>query len=78
MLRGDERYLVEIEDETNGARHVDVTTTTSYELPESLVPTDGQTHTIHWRVSVSAPNPQGEYRYIGAEGNWRTFYWQSR
>jgi hypothetical protein len=78
VLQGDERYLVEIEDLTSGARHLDVTTTTSYELPESLVPTDGQTHDIQWRVSVAAPNPQGQYRYIGAQGEWRTFHWQSR
>lgn len=78
VLQGNERYLVEIEDETSGARHLDVTTTTSYELPEALVPTDGQAHTIHWRISVAAPNPQGQYRYIGAQGQWRTFHWQSR
>jgi hypothetical protein len=78
VLQGDERYLVEIEDVTSGARHLDVTTTTSYELPESLVPTDGQTHTINWRISVAAPNLQGQYRYIGAQGEWRTFRWQSR
>ncbi len=78
VLHGKEVYLVEIEDETSGARHVDVTTTTSYELPEELVPTDGQAHTIHWRVSVTSPNDQGQYRYIGAQGEWRTFHWQSR
>jgi hypothetical protein len=78
VLQDQEVYLVEIEDETSGARHLDVTTTTSYELPESLVPTDGQPHTIHWRVSVAAPNAQGQYRYIGAQGDWRTFHWQSR
>ncbi|MFN8451484.1 MAG: hypothetical protein U0521_23580 [Anaerolineae bacterium] len=78
VLHDDEVYLVEIQDETAGTQHVDITTSTSYELPDALVPGDGQTHTIHWRVSVAAPNAQGAYRYIGAQGDWRTFHWQSR
>jgi LysM repeat protein len=78
VLNDQEVYLVEIQDETAGTRHVDISASTSYELPDALVPTDGQTHAIHWRVSVAAPNEQGAYRYIGAQGDWRTFYWQSR
>ncbi len=78
VLRDQEVYLVEIQDETAGTQRVDVSTSTSYDLPAELVPTDGQAHTIHWRVSVAAPNAQGQYRYIGAQGTWRTFRWQSR
>ncbi|MCC6805403.1 MAG: LysM peptidoglycan-binding domain-containing protein [Anaerolineae bacterium] len=79
VLQDNQVYLVEIQDETSGAdTYRDITTSTSYELPESLVPSDGQTHTIHWRVSVTAPNAQGVYSFIGAQGDWRTFYWQSR
>lgn len=79
VLSEDEVYLVEIEDETAGAAPFrDITLSTSYELPEAMIPSDGQPHTIHWRVSVAAPNAQGVYSFIGAQGNWRTFYWQSR
>jgi hypothetical protein len=78
ILRDKEVYLVEIQDETAGMQKVAVTTSTSYELPDELVPTDGKTHTIHWRISVAAPNDQGAYRYIGAVGEWRTFQWQSK
>ncbi len=78
VLKDGEVYLVEIQDETAGTQKVDISASTSYDLPEELVPTDGQTHTIHWRVSVAAPNAQGQYRYIGAQGDWRTFYWQSK
>jgi hypothetical protein len=78
VLREGEVYLVEIQDETAGTQHVDVTTTTSYALPDELVPTDGETHTMRWRVSVAAQNDQGAYRYIGAQGEWRTFSWRSR
>ena len=78
VLRDKEVYLVEIQDETAGTQHVDITASTSYDLPDELIPADGQTHTIHWRVSVAAPNDQGAYRYVGAQGNWRTFHWQSR
>ena len=60
VLKDKEVYLVEIQDETAGdAECRQITTSTSYDLPDALVPTDGQTHTIHWRVSVAAPNDQG-------------------
>jgi hypothetical protein len=78
VLKDKEVYLVEIQDETAGTQHVDVSASTSYDLPQDMVPSDGQTHTVHWRVSVAAPNDQGQYRYIGAQGDWRTFHWQSR
>lgn len=78
VLNEGEVYLVEIEDETAATQHVDVTTGTSYDLPESLVPADGQVHLMRWRVSVASRNEQGAYRYIGATGEWRTFRWQSR
>lgn len=78
VLNQGEVYLIEIEDQTTSTQHVDVTTGTSYQLPESLVPTDGQVHNMRWRISVAARNEQGVYRYIGATGEWRTFRWQSR
>ncbi len=78
-LKAKEVYLVEIKDDTSGADIFrDVTTSTSYDLPDSLVPGDGKTHTIEWRVSVAAQNAQGAYDYIGATGAWRTFQWQSK
>ena len=78
VLKGNEVYLVEIKDDTKGGTFLDVTLSTSYQLPESMVPTDGQTHTIEWRVSVASKNDQGKYDYIGAQGEWRTFHWQSK
>ncbi len=78
VLKDQEVYLVEIQDETAGTQHIDIAHSTSYQLPDDLIPGDGQTHTIQWRVSVAAPNAQGQYRYIGAQGDWRRFSWQSR
>ncbi len=79
VLKGKEAYLVEIKDDTSGANvYRDVTTSTSYDLPDSLVPSDGKTHTMEWRVSVVAQNAQGVYDPIGAVGSWRTFQWQSK
>jgi len=79
VLKDKEVYLVEIKDDTKGGgTFLDVTLSTSYQLPESMVPTDGQTHTIEWRVSVASKNDQGTYDYIGAQGQWRTFHWQSK
>lgn len=77
-LRPDEVYLVQIEDQTAEMTHTDITRATSYELPEALIPADGQTHTIRWRVTLAAPNESGAYAFISPEGQWRTFYWQSR
>lgn len=77
-LKEDESYLVEIVDDTAGTNKIDVTRSNSYELPDDLVPTDGQTHTIRWRVWVGVPNQQGMYRPVGAQGDYRTFRWQSR
>jgi hypothetical protein len=78
ILNEDESYIVQIEDTTNGVTHLDVTKNTSYELPESMIPTDGQPHTIRWRVSVGKPNAQGQFAIISGNGDWRTFQWQSR
>ncbi len=78
VLKDQEVYLIEIQDETAGTQHIDIAHSTSYQLPEDLIPSDGQTHSIQWRVSVAAPNAQGQYRYIGARGDWRRFSWQSR
>jgi len=78
ILRANEVYLIEINDETAGTQFVDITRATTFNLPESLIPTDGQTHTIRWRVTVAAPNDQGAYRFVSAQPSFRTFYWQSR
>ncbi|MDZ4770399.1 MAG: hypothetical protein SGJ24_14835 [Chloroflexota bacterium] len=78
VLERDQVYLIEINDETAGTQHIDITRGTTYTPPDSLVPSDGQVHTIRWRVSVAAPNEQGAYRFVGAQENYRTFYWQSR
>ncbi len=78
ILQPQEYYVVQIEDLTAGVTHTDLTKNTSYELPESLIPTSGQPHQIRWRVSIGAPNEQGAYRIISGEGDWRSFWWQSR
>lgn len=78
ILRAEEQYLVQVEDTTSGATHNGITRATSYELPEDMVPSDGQPHVIRWRVAVAAPNAQGAYRIISGEPAWRSFTWQNR
>jgi hypothetical protein len=78
VLQPQQVYVVQIEDSTAGTSFTGVTTDTSYELPRSLLPADGQTHQMRWRVSVGEPNNTGAYRLIGGEAPWNTFYWQSR
>ncbi len=77
ILRANESYLVELQDTTSGTQHLDVTRNTSYALPSSLIPADGQPHIMRWRISVAVPNDQGAYRFI-SEGAWHSFTWQSR
>jgi hypothetical protein len=78
ILNQDEFYIVQIEDTTNGATHLDVTKSTSYELPESMIPADGQPHIMRWRISVGVLNEQEQWRIISGVGDWHTFQWQSR
>jgi len=79
VLQPNEYYLVEVVDTTtNTAPYRQVTQNTSLLLPESLIPTDGQTHTFNWTVRVTTPNEQGVYRTISGEPEIRSFQWQSR
>jgi hypothetical protein len=77
ILQPGEQYLVQVEDTTSGATHLDVTRATSYTLPGALTPTDGQPHTIRWRVGIAALNAEGTaYRFIGADPAWQSFTWR--
>ncbi len=78
ILQNNEVYFVELQDLTANTTYQDVTRGTYYELPESLVPGDGQAHNIQWRVSVARRTTDGTYVIVGAIGNWRTFSWQNR
>lgn len=79
VLDANEFYLVEVTDTTaNVAPFREVTKATSLLLPESLIPSDGQTHTFNWTVRVVTPNEAGVYRTIGGTAEIRSFQWQSR
>lgn len=78
VLNPEQVYLVQIEDTVTGNSHLGVTRSTSYELPDALIPSDGQPHVMRWRVSIGEPNADGAYRFIGEPGAWREFTWQSR
>lgn len=77
ITEGDE-YLVEITDVTSGQKLLRTTESTSFTMPESFVPSDGQTHTVQWRVSMARQNDAGVYGYPGGQGEWRAFEWLSR
>lgn len=78
VLGAGDVYLVEVRDMTLNSVFFDVTRDTSYLLPESLIPSDGQTHTINWTVHVARQNQQGQYAPIGGTSTLRSFQWQSR
>ena len=77
LTDGDE-YLVEITDVTSGQKVLQVTDSTTFTMPDNLVPSDSQPHSIQWRVSVARRNEAGVYGYIGGTGEWRTFEWMSQ
>jgi hypothetical protein len=78
VLQEGNAYLVEIHDTTSDVRWSEVTTSTSLTLPDALIPSDGQTHQVRWRVSVARRLEDGTVAYSGGVGEWRTFQWQSR
>lgn len=78
ILDEGETYLIDVEDRTLGTSTAYETRNTRYILPVSLIPSDGQTHSIAWRVRVARANEDGTYSVIGGTGNWNTFQWQSR
>lgn len=78
ILRDDEVYLIDVEDRTSGTAFAYATRSTSFVLPDTLIPVDGQTHTFAWRVRVARANADGTYTPVGGEGDWNTFQWQSR
>lgn len=78
ILRLGEIYLIDIEDRTSGTASAYAIHNTRYTLSDSLIPSDGQTHEIAWRVRVARNNNDGTYTAIGGTGDWYTFQWQSR
>lgn len=77
-LTADDEYLVEMTDVTSGQKLLQVTESTSFTMLDTFVPTDGQAHTIQWRVSVARQNESGVYGYVGGTGDWRVFEWMSQ
>ncbi|MCB9451872.1 MAG: LysM peptidoglycan-binding domain-containing protein [Anaerolineaceae bacterium] len=78
ILSENEFYLVQITDQTNAASFAGVTKATSLRIPDSLIPTDGQTHIINWTVAVARPNESGVYGIISGPPPTHSFSWQSR
>ena len=78
ILEQNEYYLVEVVDTVSAEVWQDATRSTSLRLPTSLIPTDGQTHTIRWTVRVAMQDSQGVFIPIGPSSVPRIFQWQSR
>ncbi len=78
VLQADEVYLVQITDTTSEQVHNAITRSTSLMMPETMIPADGETHTINWTVSVAKPNESNVYRVVSGTPEIRVFRWQSR
>lgn len=78
ILSSNAYYLVQINDTLNGATFAGVTKETSMQVPDSLIPADGQTHTMNWTVSVAEPNAAGIYGIVSGQPTIHSFAWQSR
>jgi len=79
VLESNEVYLIQLTDLTaNKIVLQAVTRNTSYPLPDSLIPTDGQTHSFSWMVYVAQPNADKVYGRVGGAPPEHTFSWQSK
>jgi LysM repeat protein len=78
ILSTQEYYLVEVTDTTVNSVFRDLTRQNRYQLPDTLIPTDGQIHVMNWTVYVVTPNEQGIYRPISGTPEIRSFQWKSR
>jgi len=75
ILQPDEFYVVLLVDVTTGQSWVYETQATSYQLPDSIRPTNGQAHEFNWRVTTARRSPEGAYIH-GAMSVIYTFNWQ--
>jgi hypothetical protein len=79
VLEPDEVYLIQVTDMTASKIVLQaITRNTSYPLPDSLIPTDGQIHNYSWTVSVAKPNADKVYGQVGGVPPVHTFSWQSK
>jgi LysM repeat protein len=79
VLKSDEVYVVEVVDTTGNIPPFQSSTReNALELPEGLIPSDGQTHTFEWRVFIASPGEGGVYRRVSDSGAARVFQWMSR
>ncbi len=79
VLDPDAAYLIQVTDITaNKIVLQAVTRNTSYSLPDTLIPTDGQTHNFSWMVWVAKPNADKVYGRVGGAPLEHTFSWQSK
>jgi LysM repeat protein len=79
VLQADEYYWIQVIDVTADVGFDPlITRATSILLPEAMIPTDGQTHTFQWMISVARQNEQGAFRIVSGTATARTFQWQSR
>ena len=78
ILQADEVYLVEVEDTTSSTRWSDATRQTSVRVPASIIPSDGTTHDMRWRVTIARQIDASRVEPIGGTGSWRLFTWRSR
>ncbi len=79
LLEPDEVYLIQVTDLTaNKIVLQAVTRNTSYPLTDSLIPTDGQTHSFSWMVYVAKPNADKVYGRVGGAPPEHLFTWASK
>jgi hypothetical protein len=78
-LGRNEVYLIQLTDTTTGEMSNFTTTATTFRLPASVIPTDGQTHIFNWVVSVAVRDSSGFYVPVGSGAHQtHSFSWQSR
>lgn len=78
ILKPDQVYLIQVNDLTDDTSWTGVTRSTTMQLPSSLIPTDGEDHTIEWTIAVATSDNQGQYQIVSGVAEPRRFIWRSR
>ncbi len=75
VLADDEYYLVSVRDETTGGVFNQSTRQLSLDVPPEHLPSDGQTHTLTWNVTVVRLGADGLYYPQGEAVPMQRFEW---
>jgi hypothetical protein len=68
--------LIQVNNQTSGNAYAGVTRSTSFVLPESIMPTSGEMSDYEWSVTVAVLNAAERYETVSSNAEVHRFQWQ--